>query len=179
MGPSSNHNCSFAGSTDILECRDVIRYELINLCIWKFPHVLQLHPIYYLLGCQNQVWREYSLRARFPDWLCSLSLVLVQYLVKYPCTDLVNSGVLADNCTSRFGRRRPYMLLGTVICITAMLLLGFTRQVASIFTGWKTHAVRYILVWNELLLNNLSEWYPHNLARRFVNIFNRLFYKRW
>ncbi|KDR74758.1 hypothetical protein GALMADRAFT_269030 [Galerina marginata CBS 339.88] len=45
-------------------------------------------------------------------------------------------GVLADNSTSRFGRRRPYMMLGTIICIAAMLLLGFTRPVASIFTGW-------------------------------------------
>ena len=51
-------------------------------------------------------------------------------------------GVLADNCTSRFGRRRPYMLLGTVICIFAMLLLGFTRPVASIFTGWNNNIAR-------------------------------------
>jgi len=50
-------------------------------------------------------------------------------------------GLLADNCTSRFGRRRPYMLLGTVICTAAMLLFGFTRQVASIFTGWNNDTV--------------------------------------
>jgi solute carrier family 45 protein 1/2/4 len=50
-------------------------------------------------------------------------------------------GVLADNCTSRFGRRRPYMLVGTVICAAAMLLLGFTRPVASIFTGWDNDTV--------------------------------------
>ena len=52
------------------------------------------------------------------------------------------TGVLADNSTSRFGRRRPYMLLGTLICMLAMLLLGFTRPVASIFTGWSNNAVR-------------------------------------
>ncbi|KAF9463203.1 major facilitator superfamily domain-containing protein [Collybia nuda] len=45
-------------------------------------------------------------------------------------------GVLADNSTSRFGRRRPYMLLGTMICVFAMLLLGYTRGIAAIFTGW-------------------------------------------
>ena len=44
-------------------------------------------------------------------------------------------GVFTDNSTSRFGRRRPYMLLGTVVCIFGMLLLGYTRGVASIFTG--------------------------------------------
>ncbi|KAL0581668.1 hypothetical protein V5O48_000370 [Marasmius crinis-equi] len=41
-------------------------------------------------------------------------------------------GVLADNNTSRWGRRRPYMMLGTVICIFALLVLGWTKVVA----GW-------------------------------------------
>ncbi|PPQ98305.1 hypothetical protein CVT26_013500 [Gymnopilus dilepis] len=50
-------------------------------------------------------------------------------------------GVLADNSTSRFGRRRPYMLLGSTICVTAMLLLGFTRPFAAIFTGWNNNAL--------------------------------------
>jgi solute carrier family 45, member 1/2/4 len=45
-------------------------------------------------------------------------------------------GAFADNSTSRFGRRRPYMLVGTGICVVAMLLLGFTRGVAAVFTGW-------------------------------------------
>ena len=56
-----------------------------------------------------------------------------------------NSGVLADNSTSRFGRRRPYMMLGTAICMSAMLLLGFTRAVASIFTGWDNDSVRLLV----------------------------------
>ncbi|PAV17928.1 MFS general substrate transporter [Pyrrhoderma noxium] len=42
-------------------------------------------------------------------------------------------GVIADNSKSRFGRRRPYMLLATAICIVSMLLLGFTRDFVSIF----------------------------------------------
>lgn len=33
------------------------------------------------------------------------------------------------------------MLLGTVICVFGMLLLGFTRQVASIFTAIGSHYV--------------------------------------
>ncbi|KAI0943211.1 hypothetical protein AcW1_002427 [Taiwanofungus camphoratus] len=43
-------------------------------------------------------------------------------------------GVLADNSKSRFGRRRPYMLAGTCVCVTSMLLLGFTRPFATLFT---------------------------------------------
>jgi solute carrier family 45, member 1/2/4 len=50
-------------------------------------------------------------------------------------------GALADNSTSRFGRRRPYMLLGTSVCVVAMLLLGFTKGVAAVFTGWNNTVV--------------------------------------
>ena len=34
------------------------------------------------------------------------------------------------------------MMLGTLLCMTGMLLLGFTRAVASIFTGWNNDSVR-------------------------------------
>ncbi|KAG6886815.1 hypothetical protein C0995_004311, partial [Termitomyces sp. Mi166 len=42
-------------------------------------------------------------------------------------------GVLADNSTSRFGRRRPFMMIGTIVCVLAMLMLGYTRDFASVF----------------------------------------------
>jgi hypothetical protein len=57
-------------------------------------------------------------------------------------TLILVQGVLADNCTSKFGRRRPYMMVGTIICVFAMILLGFTRWFASIFTGWNNESVR-------------------------------------
>ncbi|KAF9269522.1 hypothetical protein L218DRAFT_1072355 [Marasmius fiardii PR-910] len=41
-------------------------------------------------------------------------------------------GVLADNNTSRWGRRRPYMIIGAIVCTGALLLLGWTKVVA----GW-------------------------------------------
>lgn len=43
-------------------------------------------------------------------------------------------GALADASTSRFGRRRPFILLGCVLCVLGMLLLGYTRAVAGVFT---------------------------------------------
>ncbi|EJD35081.1 MFS general substrate transporter [Auricularia subglabra TFB-10046 SS5] len=43
-------------------------------------------------------------------------------------------GAMADASTSRFGRRRPYIMGGAIICGFAMLLLGFTRQFAGIVT---------------------------------------------
>ncbi|ESK94261.1 sucrose transporter [Moniliophthora roreri MCA 2997] len=47
-------------------------------------------------------------------------------------------GVLADNSTSKWGRRRPYMLLGTAVCIAAMLLLGWTKVVSGWFSANNT-----------------------------------------
>jgi len=44
-------------------------------------------------------------------------------------------GVMADGCTSRWGRRRPYMMIGTILCVLAMLLLGWTKWVAQWFTS--------------------------------------------
>ena len=49
--------------------------------------------------------------------------------------------MLADNSKSRFGRRRPYMLAGVAVCASALILLGFTRQFAGVFTGLGSSAV--------------------------------------
>ncbi|KII91533.1 hypothetical protein PLICRDRAFT_156689 [Plicaturopsis crispa FD-325 SS-3] len=56
-------------------------------------------------------------------------------------------GVLADKSTSRFGRRRPYMLGGCIVCAAAVLLLGFTREFASLFTGSGNAANDTLTVW--------------------------------
>ncbi|KAJ7179784.1 major facilitator superfamily domain-containing protein [Mycena filopes] len=49
-------------------------------------------------------------------------------------------GILADNSTSRWGRRRPFMIAGCIICAASMLLLGYTREVAALITARGTHA---------------------------------------
>ncbi|KAL5498014.1 hypothetical protein ACEPAH_2945 [Sanghuangporus vaninii] len=54
-----------------------------------------------------------------------LSGLLVQPLI----------GVIADHSESRFGRRRPYMLLASLICAGSMLLLGYTREFVSFFSS--------------------------------------------
>ncbi|KAF9495214.1 MFS general substrate transporter [Pleurotus eryngii] len=60
-------------------------------------------------------------------------------------------GVLADNSTSRFGRRRPYMIGGSIVCACAMLLLGYTRPFASIFTGKDSDATDILTIWLAVL----------------------------
>ncbi|KAI0365167.1 MFS general substrate transporter [Pilatotrama ljubarskyi] len=56
-------------------------------------------------------------------------------------------GVLADNSKSRFGRRRPYMVFGCILCTAAMLLLGFTRPFASLFLPRPSIANDLLTIW--------------------------------
>jgi solute carrier family 45 protein 1/2/4 len=78
-----------------------------------------------------------------------LSGLIVQPLIGRSANKAIHSelilpwhtGVLADRSTSSFGRRRPYMIAGSLLCGGALLLLGFTREVATIFTKLSTHAV--------------------------------------
>jgi solute carrier family 45, member 1/2/4 len=44
-------------------------------------------------------------------------------------------GIVADRSRSKWGRRRPYMVVGTVVVILCMLLLGWTEEVVSFLAG--------------------------------------------
>ncbi|KAI4140656.1 MAG: hypothetical protein L6R39_005699 [Caloplaca ligustica] len=42
-------------------------------------------------------------------------------------------GVLADNSTSKYGRRRPYMIGGAIIVSMGLLVLGWTTEIVGFF----------------------------------------------
>jgi solute carrier family 45 protein 1/2/4 len=42
-------------------------------------------------------------------------------------------GVLADRSTSKYGRRRPFIVVGTIIASLCLLLLGFTTEFLALF----------------------------------------------
>jgi solute carrier family 45 protein 1/2/4 len=44
-------------------------------------------------------------------------------------------GVIADESKSRFGRRRPLMVIGSIIVAVCLLVLGFTREIVGWFLG--------------------------------------------
>ncbi|KAG8860488.1 hypothetical protein FRC20_011607, partial [Serendipita sp. 405] len=56
-------------------------------------------------------------------------------------------GVLADNSTSRWGRRRPYMFYGSILCSFSLLLLGFTKEIVSWFISPDSPANATITIW--------------------------------
>ncbi|KAI9260492.1 major facilitator superfamily domain-containing protein [Phascolomyces articulosus] len=44
-------------------------------------------------------------------------------------------GVLSDRCTSKLGRRRPFIILGCIVVVMSLLVIGWTREITSLFTG--------------------------------------------
>lgn len=60
-------------------------------------------------------------------------------------------GVIADNSKSRFGRRRPFIVGGVALSALSLLLLGFTRNFASIVTIWGSPANDLLTIWLAVL----------------------------
>lgn len=46
-------------------------------------------------------------------------------------------GVISDGCKSKYGRRRPFLLGGSVIVVISLLFIGWTREIASFLTREK------------------------------------------
>ncbi|KAL2335026.1 hypothetical protein Fmac_016239 [Flemingia macrophylla] len=81
----------------------------------QFGWALQLSlltPYVQTLGVPH-VWSSFI-------WLCGpISGLIVQPLVGYS----------SDHCKSRFGRRRPFILAGSLIVIVAVILIGFAADI--------------------------------------------------
>jgi solute carrier family 45 protein 1/2/4 len=44
-------------------------------------------------------------------------------------------GALSDKCTSRWGRRRPFLVGGSVIVIINLATIGWTRDIMDLLVG--------------------------------------------
>src|ERR1700737_1067205 len=42
-------------------------------------------------------------------------------------------GVIADRSTSKYGRRRPFMVMGSVVVAACLLVLGWTKELVGYF----------------------------------------------
>lgn len=49
-------------------------------------------------------------------------------------------GVVADESTSRWGRRRPIIAIGSIIVACSLLSLGFTKEIVAYFVAGKEAA---------------------------------------
>nr|XP_019044996.1 solute carrier family 45, member 1/2/4 [Kwoniella bestiolae CBS 10118]OCF23926.1 solute carrier family 45, member 1/2/4 [Kwoniella bestiolae CBS 10118] len=61
-------------------------------------------------------------------------------------------GIFADRSRSPLGRRRPFMLAGCAICVFAMMMLGWTREISSLVNGGKWLAIA-LAVWSIYLID--------------------------
>lgn len=127
----------------------------------QFGWALQLSlltPYVQLLGIPH-AWASFI-------WLCGpISGLLVQPIV----------GHFSDRCTSRFGRRRPFIAAGTTSVTIAVFLIGYAADLGHLFGDSINSKVKRILLWSiwyyELfLLFNGSSRFGFNLIVHSMSI---------
>lgn len=81
------------------------------------------------------------MRVPAPPYLLSLGLsrdVMSLVLLAGPFSGLLVQPLIghhADNSTSKYGRRRPYILVGTVTSTLALFWLGYGKPVFNLLFG--------------------------------------------
>lgn len=50
-------------------------------------------------------------------------------------------GVMADRSTSKWGRRRPVMVIGSAMTILGLLALGWTKEIVGVILSEDTKVV--------------------------------------
>ncbi|KAF7828076.1 sucrose transport protein SUC3 [Senna tora] len=90
-------------------------------------------------------------------WLCGP----ITGLVVQPCV-----GIWSDKCTSKYGRRRPFILVGSLMISAAVILIGFSADIGYLlgdtsencrtFKGTRTRAALVFIIgfWMLDLANN-------------------------
>ncbi|XP_065861445.1 sucrose transport protein SUC3 [Euphorbia lathyris] len=63
-------------------------------------------------------------------WLCGP----ITGLVVQPCV-----GIWSDKCSSKYGRRRPFILLGSLMISLAVIIIGFSADIGYILGDTKEH----------------------------------------
>nr|AWW87345.1 sucrose transporter [Quercus robur] len=67
-------------------------------------------------------------------WLCGP----ITGLVVQPCV-----GIWSDKCTSKYGRRRPFIFVGSIMISVAVILIGFSADIGYILGDTKEHCSIY------------------------------------
>ncbi|KAL8142349.1 hypothetical protein V2J09_015381 [Rumex salicifolius] len=67
-------------------------------------------------------------------WLCGP----ITGLVVQPCV-----GIWSDKCTSKYGRRRPFILVGAIMISVAVIIIGFSADIGYLLGDTKEHCSTY------------------------------------
>ncbi|GAV64066.1 MFS_1 domain-containing protein, partial [Cephalotus follicularis] len=67
-------------------------------------------------------------------WLCGP----ITGLVVQPCV-----GIWSDKCTSKYGRRRPFILAGSLMISVSVIIIGFSADIGYILGDTKEHCSKF------------------------------------
>ena len=158
----------FAEPTRKVPARWIALFATAWLGIW----MAQLTPVQLLLPQQIDDLLKHSLPAGSADdtaWIGSViafgiisGIAGFCALVTYPLT-----GALSDRTTSRFGRRRPWILIGTVVFALSLFLLGLQSTMVGIGIFWSLAIVGFCMV-SAAITATISDQVPVN-QRGFVS----------
>ena len=149
----------FAEPTRKVPARWIALFAIAWFGIW----MAQLTPVQLLLPLQID-------KLRPPDhWIDGVvafgiisGIAGACALITYPLT-----GALSDRTTSRFGRRRPWILVGTVVFAVALIVLGLQTTMVGIGICWSLAIIGFCML-SAALTATISDQVPVN-QRGFVS----------
>jgi MFS family permease len=109
---------------------------------WLGIWMAQLTPVQLLLPAQIDA------ELHPDDWIDSVvafgmisGIAAIATIIAYPLT-----GALSDRTTSRFGRRRPWILIGALVFALSLVVLGFQTQIWAIGAAWVVASVGFCIM---------------------------------
>ena len=140
---------------------------------WFGIWMAQLTPIQLLLP--NQISEIFGLpldvtrQLNSTNWLDPViafgvisAIAGVCALIAYPLT-----GALSDRTTSRFGRRRPWILAGTLVFAVSLFVLGFQSTMVGVGVFWSLALIGFCMV-SAAITATISDQVPVN-QRGFIS----------
>ena len=110
--------------------------------VWFGIWIAQLTPVQLLLPAQIDA------ELHPENWVDSVvafgaisGIAAIATIIAYPLT-----GAISDRTTSRFGRRRPWIVVGSLVFALALVTLGFQTQIWAIGAAWVVASVGFCIM---------------------------------
>ena len=131
--------------------------------IWFAIWMAQLTPMQLLLPAQidEQLHPEHWVDSVVAFGTIS-GIAAIATIIAYPLT-----GALSDRTASRFGRRRPWIVIGALVFALSLVVLGLQTQIWAIGAAWVAASVGFCIM-TAALTATISDQVPVN-QRGFVS----------
>ena len=136
--PAAGHVAALGEPVQRVPAGWIAAFATVWFAIW----MAQLTPVQLLLPAQIDA------QLHPEDWVDSVvafgtisGIAAVATIIAYPLT-----GALSDRTTSRFGRRRPWILVGALVFATSLVVLGLQTQIWAIGAAWVAASVGFCIM---------------------------------